>query len=51
MKDDLTMIAGRVSAALIERRLVPPGTTLVFVSISDDLSQQHSNYLKLHQVV
>jgi pyruvate kinase len=51
MKDDLTMIAGRVSAALIERRLVPPGTTLVFVSISDDLSQQYSNYLKLHQVV
>ncbi len=51
MDDDLSTIAGRVGKALIERRVVPPGTTLVFVSVSEDLSQQYSNYLKLHRVV
>jgi pyruvate kinase len=50
MEGNLSTIAERVGAALLEGRLVPPGTTVVFVSVSDDLSQRYSNYLKLHRL-
>jgi pyruvate kinase len=51
MEGGLSTVAQRVGAAVIERRLVPAGTTLVFVSVTDDLSQQYANYLKLHRTV
>jgi pyruvate kinase len=50
MEDDMSTIAQRVGAALIDGRLLQPGTTVVFVSISNDLSQRYANYLKLHQL-
>jgi hypothetical protein len=51
MEGGLSTVAQRVGAAVVERQLVPSGTTLVFVSVTDDLSQQYANYLKLHRVV
>jgi pyruvate kinase len=50
MEGDLSTVAQRVGAALLEARLVPPGTTVVFVSVSDDLAQRYSNHLKLHRL-
>jgi pyruvate kinase len=51
MEGDLLTVAQRAGAALAERGLVLRGTTVVFVSVSEDLSQQYSNYLKLSRVV
>jgi pyruvate kinase len=51
MEGDVSTIAERVGAGLIENRLIEPGTTVVLVSISNDLSERDANYLKLHRVV
>ena len=40
MEGGLSTVAQRVGAAVVERQLVPSGTTLVFVSVTDNLSQQ-----------
>jgi hypothetical protein len=50
LEGDLSTVAQRVGAALLERGLVIRGTTVVFVSVSD-LSQRYANYLKLSRVV
>ncbi len=50
MDGDVGQIAEHVGAALTERRMVAPGSTVVLVSITNDLSQRFANYLKLHRV-
>jgi pyruvate kinase len=50
LEGELSTVAERIGAALLERGLVRRGTTIVFVSLSDDLSQPYSNYLKLSRV-
>jgi pyruvate kinase len=43
--------SGRAIAdLLVSRGLVPPGSNVVFVSISQDLTRTMANYLKLHRV-
>jgi len=50
MDGDVGQITEHVGAALTERRMVAPGSTVVLVSITNDLSQRYANYLKLHRV-
>ena len=40
----------RVAEALLARKLVAPGDTVVVVSISQDLGHQSANYLKLERL-
>lgn len=47
---DMTHAIERISETLVTRGLVPPSSTIVVVSISPDLSQGPSNFLKLQRV-
>ncbi|MGH9143822.1 MAG: pyruvate kinase, partial [Vicinamibacterales bacterium] len=48
--DNLDEASARIGTQLVERGLVSPGATCVFVSISADLSRRDANYLKIHRL-
>jgi len=50
LSGDVSSIARRLGAALLERAILAPGAIVVFVSIGDDLGQHDSNFVKLHQI-
>jgi pyruvate kinase len=47
---DLDTINRQVAEALLGRGLVHAGSVVVFVSVSQDLSGRHANYLKLERI-
>ena len=51
MDGDVGALAARVGAALADQRAIKPASTVVLVSISNNLSQRDANYLKLHRLV
>jgi pyruvate kinase len=48
--DNLDEASARIGAALVDRALVPPRATAVFVSISPDLTRGDANYLKIQRL-
>ena len=48
--DHLDDASARVGARLVERGLVAPGATAVFVSINPDLTRSDANYLKIQRL-
>jgi pyruvate kinase len=48
--DDVTQAARRIRDDLLSRQILEPGSVIVFVSVSSDLSHGGSNFVKLHQV-
>ena len=48
--ENLDEASARIGAQLVERGLVTPGATTVFVSISADLTRRDANYLKIHRL-
>ena len=50
LEDDVTSSARLIRDELLSRRLLEPGSVIVFVSVSTDLTQGGSNFVKLHRV-
>jgi len=50
VEDDVTAAARRIRSELLSRHLLEPGSVIVFVSVSNDLTRGGSNFVKLHQV-
>ena len=48
--DNLDEASARIGAGLVERGLVSPGATAVFVSICADLSRRDANYLSIQRL-
>ena len=48
--DDVTEAARRIGEELVARQILEPGSVIVFVSVSNDLTHGGSNFVKLHQV-
>jgi pyruvate kinase len=48
--DNLDEASARIGTALVDRALVPPRATAVFVSISPDLTRGDANYLKIQRL-
>ena len=48
--ENLDEASNRIGAQLLERGLVTPGATAVFVSISADLARRDANYLKIQRL-
>ena len=48
--DNLDEASARIGAALVDRALVAPRATAVFVSINDDLTRSDANYLKIQRL-
>jgi pyruvate kinase len=47
---DVTAAAGRIGSTLVERGVLPSGSSIVLVSITPDLGPGPSNFLKLQRV-
>jgi pyruvate kinase len=47
---DLAAAASRIGATLVDRDRIPPSSVIVLVSITPDLAQGPSNFLKLQRV-
>ncbi len=50
LSGNLDAAASRIGAQLVERRVVPPGSAIVLVSMTPDLGPGPSNFLKLQRV-
>jgi len=50
IEDDVTSSARHIRDELVSRRLLEPGSVIVFVSVSNDLTHGGSNFVKLHRV-
>ena len=48
--DDVTQAARHIRNELLARHILEPGSVIVFVSVSNDLTHGGSNFVKLHQV-
>jgi pyruvate kinase len=48
--DGVTQVASHIRSDLLARHILEPGSVVVFVSVSNDLTQGGSNFVKLHQV-
>ena len=48
--DDVTQAARHIREELLARHILEPGSVIVFVSVSNDLTHGGSNFVKLHQV-
>jgi len=50
VKGELAASAERIGAALVERGTLPAGSVVVLVRVSPDLTEDASNFVKLHRV-
>jgi len=48
--DGVTQVASHIRNDLLARHILEPGSVVVFVSVSNDLTHGGSNFVKLHQV-
>ena len=50
LTDEVNAAAARIGGELVARGAIPAGSVIVVVSITDDLSQGPSNFVKLQRV-
>ena len=50
LSDDVSAAASRIGGELMTRGAIEAGSVIVVVSVTDDLSQGPSNFLKLQRV-